>query len=299
MLHFNDSYFKEEIRCGFTIPEIMKRVWAAETEVLAQVIFICQKYGLKYYADWGTLLGAVRHQGFIPWDDDVDISLKRADYIKLLSVLKKELPAHYRVSSLYTEGDHKQPIACVMNGAGLPLDKDVKEKFYDCPYIVGVDIYPLDYIPRNKELAETQITLYNVVYDLGQRFCAIEKEGNLEKYLLWAEELCNVRFERNEYLRKQIWQLSDRICSMFSEEESDELTWFPRIVKGDVNYRLKKEWYAKTIEKPFENISVAIPEGYHEILKKKYGDYSKYVRGSAHNYPFYKRQEEYLRSLNE
>lgn len=297
MLRFNEDFFKEEERCGFIVPEMMKRVWAAEMEVLAHIIMICQKYGFAYYADWGTLLGAVRHRGFVPWDDDMDIALKRDDYMKLLSVLKKELPAKYHVSSLHTPGDHKQPIACVMNAEKLPLGTEIVQEFYGCPYIVGVDIYPLDYVPREKELAEAQLALYNVVYDLGQRFLEVEEQGELEKYLVEVESLCNVKFVRDETLRKQIWKLSDNICSMFTEAESDMLTWFPRRVKGHKEYLLKKEWYEGVVEMPFENITVSVPKGYHEILTLKYGDYTKYVRGGGHGYPFYQKQEEYLRSL--
>lgn len=68
MLPFTEEYFKTEVRDGFTVYELMKRCWAAQLEVLNKIIEICDKYHLTYYAYWGTLLGAVRHQGFIPWD---------------------------------------------------------------------------------------------------------------------------------------------------------------------------------------------------------------------------------------
>ena len=81
MAEFQESYFQDEIREGFKIDGIMKRAWAAQIEVLEIIDHICRKYGLMYYADWGTLLGTVRHEGFIPWDDDIDIAMKRQDYV--------------------------------------------------------------------------------------------------------------------------------------------------------------------------------------------------------------------------
>ena len=87
MLAINEDFFREEIRCGFTVSEMMKRVWAVEMEVLQQIHRICKDYGLTYYAHWGTLLGAIRHKGFIPWDDDIDIAMKRKDYQVLMRVL--------------------------------------------------------------------------------------------------------------------------------------------------------------------------------------------------------------------
>ena len=77
---FKEDFFLKETRCGFEISEMMKRAWSAELEVLEIVVDICNRNKLQYFADWGTLLGAVRHQGFIPWDDDIDICLKREDY---------------------------------------------------------------------------------------------------------------------------------------------------------------------------------------------------------------------------
>ena len=70
----------------------MKRAWAAELEVLSVIADVCERYHLQYFADYGTLLGAVRHKGFIPWDDDIDICMLREDYMELIRVLPEELP---------------------------------------------------------------------------------------------------------------------------------------------------------------------------------------------------------------
>ena len=82
MLQFPDSYFEDEVRDGFYVPSMIKRAWATAMDVLCEVDRICCKYNIKYYAEWGTLLGAVRHAGFIPWDDDLDIGMMRTDYRK-------------------------------------------------------------------------------------------------------------------------------------------------------------------------------------------------------------------------
>lgn len=83
-MQFTQDFFKPEIREEFEIQAMMKRAWAAQMEVLQVVADICEENGLQYFADGGTLLGAVRHQGFIPWDDDIDICLKREDYNRLI-----------------------------------------------------------------------------------------------------------------------------------------------------------------------------------------------------------------------
>ena len=89
-MQFTQDFFKPEIREEFEIQAMMKRAWAAQMEVLQVVADICEENGLQYFADGGTLLGAVRHQGFIPWDDDIDICLKREDYNRLISILQRQ-----------------------------------------------------------------------------------------------------------------------------------------------------------------------------------------------------------------
>ena len=79
MLKFAEKFFEGETIDGFYIEPMMKKAWAAQLEVLAQFTEFCKEKGIHYFADFGTLLGAVRHKGFIPWDDDIDISMLRED----------------------------------------------------------------------------------------------------------------------------------------------------------------------------------------------------------------------------
>ena len=79
ILKFNDDYFETEKRDGYVVERLTKHAWAAEMEVLAEIDSVCKRHGLRYFAEWGTMLGAVRHKGFIPWDDDLDIAMFRDD----------------------------------------------------------------------------------------------------------------------------------------------------------------------------------------------------------------------------
>ncbi len=298
MMQFDDRFFEAEERCGFAIEPMMKKAWACELKILSEVINICRKYGLTYYADYGTLLGAVRHKGYVPWDDDIDIALKRSDYMMLMKVLKSELPKNYAVNNCYESLTHRQPMCSVANYATFPVPKAVCDEFYGFPYVAGIDIYALDYVPREEEYASLQLSMYTIVYDMAQRLDEIRSNGEVEKYLPQIEEICRVKLNNDETLRSRLWQLGDKIQGMFAENESDYLTYFPRIVQGSDGFRYKKEWYDGVIPMQFENIEVDVPVGYDEILQTLYGDYHQYNVGmSAHNYPFYKRQKEYLERL--
>ena len=112
-LKFDNDFFNTEVREGFEISSMMKRAWAAQMEVFQVVSDICNRNGIRYFADFGTLLGAVRHKGMIPWDDDIDISLMRDEYNELIRILPGELPYGFVVAGMYADCERLQNAAFV------------------------------------------------------------------------------------------------------------------------------------------------------------------------------------------
>lgn len=296
MIKFDDDYFKDEYRCDFLVPEKMKRAWAAQQEVLSEIIRVCDKYDIVYYAEYGTLLGAVRHKGFIPWDDDIDLSMPRKDYEKLFRVASYELPKTYVLNSVYSNDKLTTPMGCIMNRATVETDALLLKDFHGCPYIVGVDIYPLDNIPDDEELAQAYMAMYNMVYDAAQRFDKLKQTNELWGYLLQIEELCRVKLVRDDTLQFQLWALAENIAAMFADDDTKRIaSLWELTVKGKKRMR-KKEWYRTVEKRPFEKIKINVPNGYDEVLRLIYGDYMMPVRGGGdHDYPFYKKQDEWMK----
>ena len=115
-MFFNDEYYKEQNRDGFIVSQDMKRVWAAQLEVLQEVKRVCNILNIHFFADWGTLLGAVRHKGFIPWDDDMDIAMLRKDYMRFLSEAPALLEKYYEIKSVYNDPTDDTIKARIING---------------------------------------------------------------------------------------------------------------------------------------------------------------------------------------
>lgn len=147
MLYFEDSYFEKETRLGFEIEEMMKRAWASEQEIAKLVTDVCDKYGITYFADYGTMLGAV------------------------------------------------------MNSFTVRYDKDFLEEFHGCPYICGIDVYCLDYVPRDIELRNAWRYLYNSFYDAAHRFEEFSKEEDFDFYMGQLEGLAGITFDDNKPLK--------------------------------------------------------------------------------------------------
>lgn len=97
----NSVFLKEENRDGYIVSALMKKVWAVELDLLSELDRVCKKYNIKYYAAFGTLLGAVRNKGFIPWDDDIDVCMLRDDYAKFKEVAKNEFGGKYYYQDWY------------------------------------------------------------------------------------------------------------------------------------------------------------------------------------------------------
>ena len=272
-----------------------KEVKQIELDILEYVHNFCEENGLKYIMNYGTLIGAVRHKGFIPWDDDIDIALKRSEYNMLLKYLQEDLPDPFKVLSFYVQDTYDECSICVTNGTQIEIEEERLRRFHSCPYVVGIDIFPLDFLPDNEDERKMQVELYKLILLAIKNTNVIEQDGQgevMEQMLSEIEKVCGVKLDRNASLRNQLWRLSDSICQLYTEDECSEMTWMPEFCKRP-DYTLKKEWYNETVK-------IKAPKNYAEVLTKMFGDYMIPVRGTQeHEYPFYKKQQKELKSLLE
>lgn len=294
-MEFPHSYFEDEVRDGFYVPGEMKRAWAAQMEVLLELDKICRKYDIQWFADCGTLLGAVRHGGFIPWDDDMDICMTRENYMKFLTVAEKELRGEYSLINFYKDDGFFEFLTRIVNTRHINFDKAHLQKFHDFPFAVGIDIFPLDYLAPNPEEEKIWKNMLKIVVGTAD---GIMDESHLtienERQICRVEELCGVKLERNGSLKRQLYILTDRLFSLYGKNEAQDVALMPYWM-NEGGHKYPKACFEHRVMIPFENIEIPVPVLYDRVLKIEYGEYMKISKSAGvHDYPFYKRQEETL-----
>ena len=308
---FEKEYFEDEVRDGFYVPAQMKHAWAAQLEVLNDIDKACTENEIQYFAEWGTLLGAVRHHGFIPWDDDMDICMKRADYEKFLRIYDKIMPENYKIYNITTDTETDDFLSRVINGRSINFDKIHLEKYHGFPYSAGIDIFPLDFIAPDEDDDKYQREVIAIVNTLAKTIRGMQEDESLmteeaiadvKEDVKHIEKLCNITIDEDADLVQQLNILVDILCGLYTEDESEYITLMPLwldvngIWRDGERYRFPKDYYTKTVRLPFENTTIPVPYAYDKILKKKYGDYKQFVHEwGTHDYPFYERQIDILK----
>ncbi len=269
------------------VGETMKRYWSGEMEVLAQIDRVCKKHGLRYYLYFGTLLGAVRHKGFIPWDDDLDIALLHEDYIKFMEIARSELPEGFIVKNAYTMYEHRDFFTRVENATAIRFDDDNMKEFHDCPFVAGVDVFPLYNAPRDKNEREIQRNLLRSVAH-ASRLCEEKETDLLAKELVELSQITGYEFDESCALITHLTRLFDQLSRLYTKEECDCVTdFYMDLIKP---YEIPRSLYEKEVTMPFEGFEFPVPEGYDYILKCSFKDYMVPKIYENHHYPSYKEQ---------
>ena len=301
-MEFIESFFEDEVRDGFFVPAEIKQAWAAELEVLSEIDKICKKHNIQYFADWGTLLAVVRHEGYIPWDDDLDIVMKRDDYRRFMEIAQTELPEGFSAYNFRNHDNLWLFLGRVVGKRRICFEEEHLERFHQFPYIAGVDIFVLDYVSRDKEVERKRDELALRTIAIADMIGEGKMHSDVREHELHKlEQICRIQIPRNlsaMEMRRELYGVVELLFGWFKEEEADELTQlFPFGLKPD-GFRISKKCYEQALELPYENTRIPVPVQYCEMLERKYGDYMRLVRDTGgHDYPFFEAQKKQLQAV--
>lgn len=240
----------------------MREIQEFEFSILEDVTALCEKYHIKYYLSSGTLLGAVRHKGFIPWDNDIDIDIPVKDYRRFLKIARKELPERYFVQNYTTDPCYNDLYTKIRvnNTTSLPIIW----KNLEIHWGMGIDIFPLIGVYKNHGLAKIQAKLFSVNKALVSKDMALATCDNTWKHSF----LLRVLYFMPRKIRHLLCQISEKFVFK-SFRTSDEIA----LVWQTLDLKYRKELYLPTTRLEFEGKYFMAPKNYDYILKQQYGDY--------------------------
>lgn len=242
----------------------LKSIQEKELEIMMKVDELCKKYNLTYYLIGGSALGAVRHNGFIPWDDDIDIGLPRQDYEKLLEICKRELPPGYFIQNQFTDPNYYKNYAKVRDCRTTFIEYEVRN--VDINHGIFIDIFPIDGVPKNRILQKLQCKLIKATSSIQVSIALKRYSRNFVKRMI--QRLCSI-------IPLRYWvYISDRILSIVPAKSSE--LWGNLLGKGGYEKEIMpRSFFGKPQECIFESKNLPIPQEYKKYLTKLYGDYMK------------------------
>lgn len=267
-IDYPEDYIKEETRFGYTITSEMKKVWLVEMDLLCEVDRICKKYGLQYFADSGTLIGAIRDGGYIPWDDDIDIVMMRDDYNAFIEKAQTELKHPYFLQSVITDKNYSTRHIKIRNSDSTGATKSRLVR--DINHGIHIDIFPLDYLPESR--IRYSVFLFRLkckakILRMGLDYKFSEKKTFCNKLISIFSNVFLGIYGKDKYFLK-LHEYSAR----YNKEKTSKISY--------ISYSLGKKkhiWNSDSFEgvemRPFEFIEIPIPKGYDSRLKIEYGDY--------------------------
>lgn len=255
-------------------PEILKKVQGESLSILNEFIRICDKYDIKYFGLYGTNIGAARHQGFIPWDDDIDVGMMRDEYEKFIKVAPKEIGNRFGIAapdfgenyySLTTKFYKKGTRFCTLCDHG------------NFNLGIYIDIFVYDYIPEDEKLRKKQIKkadFYRGLYLVSSvNFYSNEmfKDNEMIKRILFGFVYYFMKLIPNR--KKLIYHFWKKNATKYYDQSTYVTQFSSTMIERCVmNY----EDTQNLVELPYENIKVKFPAEYDAILTKLYGNYMEF-----------------------
>lgn len=258
-----EDYFKEEVRCGFKVTTEIKKIWAVNIDLMKEFQRVALKYNLRYFAFGGTMLGAVRHNGFIPWDDDIDLIMPMDDYKKLEEIAPGEFASPYSLQTPALDKGYFFSYMKMRNKNTTFMSRVFSAQTFNQGAFL--DIFPLVECPPEK-MKEQRDRIFPSIMRCSnymKRGCeSLLNEKQMERYRLYTTDN-----PLADYLlvQKELDNPEYKNCGYYTHASF--------FYNYDEYHVWRKEYWDNPVMFKFEIIELPLPCGWDEILKEYFGDY--------------------------
>lgn len=291
-LEIPENFYEGEEKCGYYVSPEMKKVWAVELDLLAEFGRICEKHGLKWWINYGTLLGAVRHKGFIPWDDDVDVVMMREDYEKLCGLYADEFRHPYRLmspfdreyrSSVFTFSKLYNEDTALFEHNQVNLLKNGRKPTFSRG--IYIDIFPMYDIPDDDRELHLMLKKASTLKAMAAKYQHISDEYYYPSDIKWKRPLqaiLRATFKVTGFKPPYIetfGRLMDITGSFVQPDSKNLIVWHDvpgslfNTPKTSGTYITSRSFFDETTILPFEMLRLPAPQRYDELLRHYYGDW--------------------------
>jgi lipopolysaccharide cholinephosphotransferase len=244
-------------------------------EIFKDFVKICEKYDLEYFTTGGTAIGALRHNGFIPWDDDIDVNMLREDYNKFMEVAPKEMGDKYIFMDASTQENYPLMFAKMVKRGTRFIEADYEQANY--PLGIFIDIFPYDKTPedpiaRKKIIKKTwNIGRWHVLTLIPNPNLPANMNPVLKKFITAGMYLVHGCLKLFHVTSKKTYKKYLKYATNCPEKDSDLYIDYSYITGENLMVRKSDAW--PLIDVPFEDTTVKMVKNYDEFLRKEYGDY--------------------------
>ena len=267
--HLSEHFLEPENRSGIAVSADRKAAWRKMLDILEVLMGVCDRHRLRWSMSGGSLIGACREHGFVPWDDDIDIMMPRPDYERLQQVLPAELPPHLFMQTSKTAPGMTSALLKVCDSRTTAIMPFFAERRFPMNYGIFVDVLPVDPDPDDEKLRKK-----------------LAKHGwnaRVIRYFHFLSNPAGIGQRMKKCVGEILWRLHGGSDGLYEWRErpfrkmaeTPHVNWsiYPAHVGYISRGHLEGAWFDDCVEMPFEYLSVKVLRRYDEALTQNYGDW--------------------------